>query len=1015
MKRIVTICLVVPNLWCTLLFIDQDVFYSLHAQTTTDLFPKLKETIGPSPQSAAFTRYGEYPVSYNTGLVNTNVPLYTVKSGNLSLPIDISFHASGRMANETNGVLGMRWVLNAGGVITRTVRGYADEWNDLTPYTANPSHTPDYDELRRSCKEGFLPWENYNPSYTKTDSEFDEFSYILPTGKSGRFIIKNENGIKRAVQIPYEALKIELVKDNSYYGYFGAITITDVDGTVYYYGNGTVFDSNYCEYNTESPVGVPGAIPTGWYLKSIVSADKKDTIEFNYLNVRVSKLEGRETIITSDRIRDYTTAYAVLYPEDNFGAYLSNYLFGLPREVQNGFYSVMTTPTLSSIKFKDGELNFNYTGQSNIDKTILQNITLSGTVNRKFKFNQELDLNEKELRYLKSLEIVSISGNTEKVEERYSFDYYKPSLTYSTYFLGVSSDKKDWWGYYNGGSGELLPHKSIDFVRNDGDMFQTVYRDIGSYNATRNPDAESIQLGMLKSITYPTGGKTEFEYENNYFKDGAIIKIGPGLRIKRVTNIPIVGNAMIKNYTYGNNEDGTGYINNALQANKNTIQESGMFIYWDYLAGESSTSFFDYTGYRIRTYSSDPLINVGDFGGNIVRYNLITEYLEEAGSNERKNGKTIYQYSDKVFETKQFVISDKQYYIDYPKVFSEVNHLWQGGKLLYKTSYLKKNGIFLPTLKESYNYTDSQFEEVWDMPTYRHVNFSVDRSELGPNTVTSFQYTTEKNYHTNNCSVYGYGYRKFVSGSEKISSKTIEHFDGAGISTTINYFYDSQYDQLKKETTTRSDGKQTRLEYDYPFDNTSLAVNTKMVGLNMLSTPLLKSHYVNGVFTQSQKTNYTEYYPDVIRPNTEYYKKSGAVEEPVILYNNYDSKGNPTEIQMANGIQVAYLWGYNQTLPVAKVENATQAQLAALSLNMTLIADNGTSDSAMRAELQKIRTGLSNAMVTTYTYTPLLGITSITDPKGDTVYYSYDGLGRLDIVKDAQGNILSKNEYHHKN
>jgi hypothetical protein len=34
--------------------------------------------------------------------------------------------------------------------------------------------------------------------------------------------------------------------------------------------------------------------------------------------------------------------------------------------------------------------------------------------------------------------------------------------------------------------------------------------------------------------------------------------------------------------------------------------------------------------------------------------------------------------------------------------------------------------------------------------------------------------------------------------------------------------------------------------------------------------------------------------------------------------------------------------------------------------------------------------------------------------KGYTMYYEYDSFGRLSQVKDAQGNILSENEYNYR-
>ena len=77
--------------------------------------------------------------------------------------------------------------------------------------------------------------------------------------------------------------------------------------------------------------------------------------------------------------------------------------------------------------------------------------------------------------------------------------------------------------------------------------------------------------------------------------------------------------------------------------------------------------------------------------------------------------------------------------------------------------------------------------------------------------------------------------------------------------------------------------------------------------------------------------------------------------------------------------------------------------------------DSGT-ENTLRAKLEDIREHnlLENAMVTTYTYDPLIGVTSMTDPKGYTIYYEYDEFNRLKQVKDAEGKILSKNEYHYK-
>jgi len=53
-------------------------------------------------------------------------------------------------------------------------------------------------------------------------------------------------------------------------------------------------------------------------------------------------------------------------------------------------------------------------------------------------------------------------------------------------------------------------------------------------------------------------------------------------------------------------------------------------------------------------------------------------------------------------------------------------------------------------------------------------------------------------------------------------------------------------------------------------------------------------------------------------------------------------------------------------------------------------------------------------MVTTYTYTPLAGITSANDENNQATIYTYDPFQRLKTVTDSEGNILKNYEYHYK-
>jgi hypothetical protein len=65
--------------------------------------------------------------------------------------------------------------------------------------------------------------------------------------------------------------------------------------------------------------------------------------------------------------------------------------------------------------------------------------------------------------------------------------------------------------------------------------------------------------------------------------------------------------------------------------------------------------------------------------------------------------------------------------------------------------------------------------------------------------------------------------------------------------------------------------------------------------------------------------------------------------------------------------------------------------------------------------IDELRLYPSAAQMTTYTYDPLIGTTSQCDINNRITYYEYDGLGRLRLIKDQDGNIIKTLEYHYKN
>jgi len=70
-------------------------------------------------------------------------------------------------------------------------------------------------------------------------------------------------------------------------------------------------------------------------------------------------------------------------------------------------------------------------------------------------------------------------------------------------------------------------------------------------------------------------------------------------------------------------------------------------------------------------------------------------------------------------------------------------------------------------------------------------------------------------------------------------------------------------------------------------------------------------------------------------------------------------------------------------------------------------------EGALRTALNTLRSDLSNAMVTTFTYDPLIGTTSVTAPNGTAQYYEYDTYNRLQSIKDFEGNIVEEHDYNY--
>ena len=280
----------------------------------------------PSANASSLGKYGEIPVSYYTGLPSTTIPIYTITEGDLSVPISASYHHSGIKVQEEASNIGLGWALNAGGVITRSVRRM-DDLDERYGFPFNSYTTdPEFDtNFYTKYNEG---------NVLDMDSEPDIFTYNVG-GKSGKFILlsgTNSSFPLTAKMLDYSDVQIKvdkLISTNPNYPNF-IWTMTLTDGTIYTFteyektkGGSTFLPLNYTdsdlgisvsthpqlvEKNATYPAldynatkGTMSSSITAWYLTSIKSVTSNNEIKFIYdvnnLYFSTSRITSSERVV----------------------------------------------------------------------------------------------------------------------------------------------------------------------------------------------------------------------------------------------------------------------------------------------------------------------------------------------------------------------------------------------------------------------------------------------------------------------------------------------------------------------------------------------------------------------------------------------------------------------------------------------------------------------------------------------------------------------------------------------
>lgn len=989
----------------------------------------LPKIIHPSPEASALFRFQDYPMDYSTGLPQISIPIYEIKCGSLSVPISISYHASGRRVYDQDGPVALSWSINTGGSISRTIYGSADFGTASASYsfpypfvTSGLSNGNDYRYFEKivhydNADANILPWK---------DSEYDVFSYSIGSN-SGKFIFKDSNGIKKPVLLPYKPF---IVIPNYTTTGLAGIKIVDDKGVEYQFTGGETYGA-----------GNNNAM-SGWNIAKIISADKTDTISFTY----TATSQERVTISQSATLIDMWNMSLENFPTENL-----TYAENTSREVY-------TLSRITEIKFNQGKIVFNL-GTGNDKINAIQLLNLNHEVLKTVRFNRSLCYSQSELGYATNkLDSVVFCDKSNNSIETYAFEYYPL----------VSSNGQlnprycDWWGFYNNsGIHDFVPrYINQPYVGSNGVAGAI---SIGNSSADRNPSLEPLKSGMLKKIIYPTGGSSEFIYEKNRctFLGAAGTAIdGPGLRIFQIKTNDGAGTNIIKTYKYGKNESGYGSIE--LIPDVTTMASETKFVF---LPSPAFSPEREGT-YRQRNFLSGFISELSDLSSHPVIYTEVTEYH---GAETSNIGKTVYQYDYSPWAPSAMPGFTS---LRIPKKHIALCNYWNTPSIILKTDYKATEtagGIIYQKRKEvSSSYTSTTTEKVKGLHVQRVYSLPQTGKALSQYS-EQFVMTSQLGAHTDEIpgAIYTYseyeipaGYKNLVATTETVFNK-----DNNYISNSTGYQYNAQQ-LITKTTATASDGTAIVTDIKFPGDYSGNAVLTKMVNLNMLNYPVEQIESKNAVHRKSIRTTYVNWgtTPAKIAPQLVEVKNGTNPYEARLRYHNYDAFGNITAVSKANDMIISYVYGYGGTLPVAEVSNSPVKNIFYTSFedpegnstlndsktgrrsrtggytktlnnldngtylltywqktgsnwllqSITVTVSGGTYTIKLTGQLDEVRFCPQSALMVTYTYDLLVGMLSHTDAASHTSYYEYDDYGRLKLVRDQDGNILKTFKYQYR-
>ncbi|MGO4291295.1 DUF5977 domain-containing protein [Chitinophaga sp. RAB17] len=993
-------------LYCTISCITIPAVFA-QGNTQTNIIP-------PSPVSYEFAKNGSLPISYSSGAMTFSIPVHTIKLGSQSLPLSIGYASTGVKVDMSASRIGINWNLNAGGVITRITRGIPDEqgvfWHLKDIYKDSPAGGPN------------MPYAA-NPRQYGVDTEKDWFQYNF-NGYSGTFYLDdslkahfvNDNKLAIAVSLVSEPAvptgDPNLAPDMDRILKFA---ITTPDGTKYEFGGQEYAERNFqvgfmvddvAGYRSNTAGGnqqVYDYIST-FFLKKVTNhlggtmlfSYEKDYYKFVSAvsqNAVVgvdpktiiigggSGSGGYEEVFRSESSgkicwRNFVRSRALkkIEVKQPDGSLISTINFintdqssflGLDYFYTSPFYfRVINDYTAHQVMYE------NFYEKSPIFKTAplrTDRIVINNSENKQVQAIQFHYDYIKQRQYLRQVLLLgeSLAQLAGTDEQQYKFEYYKRDT-----LPQPLSSSQDYFGYFNGKVNDGLVVKptasdncgvSMAFINTY--LTSRIFGD-------RNPVTNYIDCGMISRIYYPTKGFSEIVYEPNYGPDG---KLYGGARVKYLRDFDGIKYSQEREFYYNELARFPDNRSSLLQTEEPRFFDKKSFVLADQ---------FDCT------LSSTSINSLYSNRKSSQTFSTVTEFFKDETG--RRVGAT-----------------ERRYFVEaqpYPSVLQ--------GALLFSTPASSIDAWKSELLLSQANFTaapNGAFE-LKDKTEYEYIKLNEQKFLNHVVVLSGIKVPGLKSsYSINSYEIASCDFRK-----SKETATT--YFPNGSTVLTKDYAYkNDSLVGLQSMTTKNSKGDTVVINYTYPSDvpSPSLAIKA-MLNQYRIAEPVITEKLVNGQKNTTTEINYKDWGQGIVLPDKITARLGNETVGGVMDFYRYDRNGNILEQQAQNGVRETYLWGYNGQYPVAKILGADYTTISGL-VNQTVLTDSSGTYSGIqiRDELNKLRTApnAKNYFVNTYTYKPLVGMTSQTDPLNRSSFFEYDSSSRLKTVRDNENQIVKMYDF----